>query len=135
MLMIQPINFSTSHHSFKGANDSNLKKSSQTNSRVALYNAIGISATAGGLTTLVARSYTNSFANAGVLGLFGAFLTMFFMTPHLIEKINVEKAAAKKYLAEPQVTKSSKDTAKVIKEHIVPVKKLVQFRSDKAPTS
>ena len=100
-----------------------------------MYNAIGISATAGGLTTLVARSYTNSFANAGVLGLFGAFLTMFFMTPHLIEKFNMEKAATKKYLAEPQVTKSSKNATKAIKEHIVPVKKLVQFRSDKTPTS
>lgn len=133
--MIQPINFSTPHRGFKGSSNANINKNPQNNSRVALYNAIGISATAGGLTTLVARSYTNSFANAGVLGLFGAFLTMFFMTPHLIEKINVEKAAAKKYLAEPQVTKSSKNTAKVIKEHIIPVKKLVQFRSDKAPTS
>lgn len=134
--MIQPINFSTPHRGFKGSSNANINKNPQNNSRVALYNAIGISATAGGLTTLVARSYTNSFANAGVLGLFGAFLTMFFMTPHLIEKINVEKAAAKKYLAEPQVAKSSsKDTAKVIKEHIIPVKKLVQFRSDKAPTS
>ena len=133
--MIQPINLSTSYHSFKSANDSRARRNPQNNSRVAMYNAIGISATAGGLTTLVARSYTNSFANAGVLGLFGAFLTMFFMTPHLIEKINMEKAVTKKYLAEPQITKSSKNATKAIKEHIVPVKKLVQFRSDKTPTS
>jgi hypothetical protein len=133
--MIQPINLSTSYNSFKSANVSRARRNPQNNSRVAMYNAIGISATAGGLTTLVARSYTNSFANAGVLGLFGAFLTMFFMTPHLIEKINMEKAVTKKYLAEPQVTKSSKNATKVIKEHIVPVKKLVQFRSDKTPTS
>ena len=110
MFMIQPINLSTSYNSFKSANDSRARKNPQNNSRVAMYNAIGISATAGGLTTLVARSYTNSFANAGVLGLFGAFLTMFFMTPHLIEKFNMEKAATKKYLAEPQVTKNSKNS-------------------------
>ena len=136
MRMIQPINTLTPRVGFRGSNGAyGTKTGIGRDSSVALINAGGVALAAGGITTTVARAYTKSWAQAGVLGLFGAFLTMFFMTPHLIEKINVEKAAAKKYLVEPQVAKSSKDTAKVIKEHIIPVKKLVQFRSDKAPTS
>jgi len=134
VLMIQPINLSIPAIGFKDTKETNRINKGQNNSRTALYNAIGISAAAGGLTTLVSRSYTSSFANASVLGLFGSFLTMFFMTPHLIEKINMEKAA-KKHLAEPRINQSSKSFTKVAKEHVVPIKKLVQFRSEKTPLS
>ena len=96
MRMIQPVNALTPRAGFRGSNDTVARKNKgATESQVALINAAGIATAAGGLTTLVARSYTNSFAHAGVLGVFGAFLTMFFMTPHLIEKFGINKMAAK----------------------------------------
>ena len=83
--MIQPIHANLSEVRFRGK-----KRNKQiiSNSQIALINAGGIAATAGGLATLITRSYTNSFAQAGVLGVFSAFLAMFFMTPHLIDKIS-----------------------------------------------
>ena len=102
MRMIQPINALTPRAGFRGTteaygktNDGAVAKSTPSESRVALVNAAGVACSAGALTTLVARAYTKSFAHAGVLGVFGAFLTMFFMTPHLIEKIGLSKVSSK----------------------------------------
>ena len=90
MRMIQPINALTPRVGFRGEHRKTFTASSRTPSnKVAVANAMGIAVAAGGLTTLVARAYTNSFAHAGVLGVFGAVLTGFFMTPHLIEKIGI----------------------------------------------
>lgn len=100
-----------------------------TDSQVAIVNAGGVAAVAGGLTALVARAYTNSFAHAGVLGVFGAFLTMFFMTPHLIDKLGLSKMA-RSAQTEAIVKTDAKKVANVAKEYVVPVKKLVQFRSE-----
>ncbi len=134
--MIQPVNALTPRVGFRGANETNGKnKKGLSDSQIALINAGGIAAAAGGLTTIVARSYTNSFAHAGVLGVFGAFLTMFFMTPHLIEKFGLTKAAQKTpagAIVKPELT--TKVTA-AAKEYAIPVKKLVQFRSEQTPTS
>lgn len=127
--MIQPISAVTPQIGHRGSRRAYERKNDSLNeSHVALINASGIAAVAGGLTTLVARSYTNSFASAGVLGVFGGLLTMFFMTPHLINKIYSAKAVA------PVVNDISsvkpKVSSVVKKECLTPIKKLVQFRSD-----
>ena len=101
--------------------------------QIALANAGGVAALAGGITTLVARAYTNSFAHAGVLGAFGALLTMFFMTPHLIDKIGLSKVG-KRAQSELVVKKDFQKMTASAKEYLVPAKKLVQFRSDQTPT-
>ena len=129
--MIQPINALTPQARFRGTHGKS-KLSGLSDSHVTMLKAAGISAGAGGLTTLVAKSYTNSFAHAGVLGVFGAFLTMFFMTPHLIEQIGL-KDGAKKVVADAAVVKQEAPKAKnLVKEYIVPIKKLVQFKSEQA---
>lgn len=130
--MIQPINTLTPRVGFRGSNGTLTKKTGLNDSQVALINAGGIAAAAGGLTTIVARSYTNSFAHAGVLGVFGAFLTMFFMTPHLIEKIGLSKIAKKAPTEMVAKQELPQKVANVAKEYAVPVKKLVQFRSEQA---
>ena len=135
MRMIQPVNALTPRAGFRGSNGTNGTKKSLTDSQSALINAAGIAATAGGLTTLVARTYTNSFAHAGVLGVFGAFLTMFFMTPHLVEKIGLSKSANKVPVGAYIKPETSAKIAAMAKEYAVPVKKLVQFRSEQLPTS
>ena len=131
--MIQPVNALTPRAGFRGSNDTVARKNKgATESQVALINAAGIATAAGGLTTLVARSYTNSFAHAGVLGVFGAFLTMFFMTPHLIEKFGISKMAAKATTETVVKHDLQQKVANVAKEYVVPAKKLVQFRSEQA---
>ena len=133
MRMIQPVNALTPRTGFRGSNGTIGKKNTKLNdSHIALVNAAGIATAAGGLTTLVARSYTNSFAHAGVLGVFGAFLTMFFMTPHLIEKIGLSKLAAKPVAENVVKHDLQQKVANVAKEYVVPAKKLVQFRSEQA---
>ena len=96
MRMIQPINALTPRVGFRGSNETYKNRGKGlSESQIALINAGGIAAASGGITTIVARSYTNSFAHAGVLGVFAAFLTMFFMTPHLIDKIGLANLAKK----------------------------------------
>ena len=132
--MIQPINALTPRVVFRGPNEKNGKKSKGlSDSQVALVNAGGVAALAGGVTTLVSRAYTNSFAHAGVLGAFGALLTMFFMTPHLIDKIGFSKLG-KKAQSELVVKKDLQKMTVSAKEYLVPAKKLVQFRSESSPT-
>lgn len=124
--MIQPINALTPQARFRGTHE----KSKTSDSSMTILKAVGISAGAGGLTTLIAKSYTNSFAQAGVLGVFGAFLTMFFMTPHLLEQISL-KNNAKKVAVATAAKQEAPKAKEIIKECIVPIKKLVQFKSDK----
>ena len=100
-------------------------------SQEAIINAGGVSAVAGGLTAAVTRAYTRSWLHAGVLGMFGAFLTLFFMTPHLIEKVAMNHSA-KKPLAEVAGKGELQKVTAIAKEYAVPVKKLVQFRSEQA---
>ena len=40
----------------------------------------------------VSRAHTTNWAHAMVLGIFGAFLSMFFMTPQIIEKASLNNA-------------------------------------------
>ncbi len=129
MRMIQPVNALTPQARFRGTHGN--ARSGLSEPHVTMLKAAGISAGAGGLTTLVAKSYTNSFAHASVLGVFGAFLTLFFMTPHLIEQIGLNggtKRAAVDVVAKQEAPK----VKNLVKEYIAPVKKLVQFKSEQA---
>ena len=123
--MIQPINALTPRAEFRGSNETNGKKTKGlTSSKVALANAAGVSLAAGGATALIARAYTRSFSHAGVLGVFGAMLTMFFMTPHLIEKIGLNKISQN-----PQKEALVKqDLQKVAKDCTNPLKRVIQTR-------
>ena len=128
--MIQPINTLTPRVGFRGSNGAyGTKTGIGRDSSVALINAGGVALAAGGITTTVARAYTKSWAQAGVLGLFGAFLTMFFMAPHLIDRFGLSKAG-KKAQAEIVMKKDVSKVANTAKEYLRPAKKLVQFRSD-----
>jgi len=129
--MIRPINALTPRVVFRGPDVKSGKKSKGlSDSQIALANAGGVAALAGGITTLVARAYTNSFAHAGVLGAFGALLTMFFMTPHLIDKVGLGKIS-KQTAAEATIKQDTQKISEVLKEHVRPLKK-VPFKSDKA---
>ena len=131
--MIQPINASNPRVVFRGSKKAyGISTKGLSNSEAALLNAGGVALAAGGLTTAVARSYTSSWSHAGVLGLCATFLAMFFMTPQLIEKAGLSKLS-KSAETEYLVKEDSKKVAEVIKEHLRPAKKLVQFRSDQTP--
>ena len=130
--MIQPINALTPRAGFRGTHARNEQSfSGLKDSQIALVSAGGFAAAAGGLTTIVARTYTNSFVHARVLGVFASLLTMFFMAPHLIEKFALNK--------KPEILESSnavkqdfRKSFELSKEHIKPIKKMVQFRSEQA---
>ena len=131
VLMIQPINALNSRICHRGLRDSSkLNTNAPKDSKVALINAGGISMTGGAIATLVARSYTNSFGQAGVIGLFTALLTMLFMSPHLIEKMGVNHLS-KKQINDVTPKQESQKIITMAKEYSSPAKKLIQFRSDK----
>ena len=130
--MIQPINALAPRVGFRGSNETYKVNAKNLNgSAIAVINATGVALAAGGLTTTVARAYTRSWSQAGVLGLFGAFLTMFFMTPHLIDKIGLSKFG-KKTSAELAVKQDAQKMSNMAKEYLRPAKKLIQFRSEQA---
>lgn len=54
--------------------------------KLAVLNAGGISAAAGVVTTVIARSYTATWKNAGLFGLGAGFITMMFICPKLLYK-------------------------------------------------
>ena len=125
--MIQPINASTPRAVFRGSNRAYERSKLSPEAKVALVNAGGIASLAGGVTLLTARAYTNSFAHAGVIGLCVAFLTMFFMSPQILEKAGVGKYAAAGE-AEHLLKEDSKKFMDVVKEHVKPTKKAIHFR-------
>ena len=129
--MIQPINALTPRAGFRGSNETYKMGTSKLTAPGAVANAVGVALAAGGLTTTVARAYTKSWSQAGVLGLFGAFLTMFFMTPHLIDKVGLSKMS-KKPQAELVAKYDAQKVASKAQEFLRPAKKLVQFRSEQA---
>lgn len=134
--MIQPVSAFNPQATFRGSSKTFGKKSSGEISRsnIALLNAGGVAAAAGGITTAVARGYTSSWAHASVLGLFGAFLALFFMTPQLIDRTTQKKAV--KEGDSGMITKAeAKKALKSAEEYLKPAKKLVQFRSDAVPAN
>lgn len=124
--MIQPVSAFSPRAGFRG-NNGTYGKPTVSNQNIALINAGGIAVAAGGLGTALARSQTSSWGHAGVLGLCAAFLTMFFMTPQLIEKTGLHKTGN----AEKSEMIAKEDAPKfmdAVKEHLRPAKKLVQFK-------
>lgn len=127
--MIQPINATTPRIGFKGSKNSyGLRAKGYTDSGAAMINAGGLSIAAGGITAAVARVYTQSWSQAGMLGLFGAFLTLFFMTPQLIDRFGIKKPAVE-VVNSGALKQESFKVAEVV-NHLKPVKRLVPFRSD-----
>jgi succinate dehydrogenase/fumarate reductase flavoprotein subunit len=126
--MIQAINAFSPQATYRGKNQSKgAKAKSLSNVDIALINAGGVAVAAGGLGTMLARSQTSSWAHAGVLGLCASFLTMFFMTPQLINRTGLNKVASTQDTELVAKNNSAKFTD-AIKEHLKPAKKLVQFR-------
>ena len=120
--MIHPINASSPRVVCRGQNRTYGEVSRGiSNSKIALLSAGGLATAAGGLTTIIARAHTNSWAHASVLGACGAFLSMFFMTPQLIEGTKFNFFAKK---GEATAAESQK-VAGVVKESIKPAKKLI----------
>ena len=86
--MIQPVRASNPQATFRGSEKTYRKSSNNgiTNTQVALINAGGIAATIGAGATIISRRYTPSWSYAAMIGLCSSFLSMFFMTPQIIEK-------------------------------------------------
>lgn len=125
--MIQPVSAFSPRVGFRGfANKTQKSSQEKTRSQVALINAATTSIAAGGLTTAIARIYTSSWSHAGVLGICGSVLSMFFIAPILVENTNLLKSQ-KKQVNDSGMKTSSKATA-VVKDALKPTKKLVQFR-------
>ena len=134
--MIQPVNAFNPQASFRGSDGTygKTRKSLTPSSKVALINAGGVAAAAGGLTAAISRGYTSNWTQAAVLGLCVSFLSMFFMTPQLIERTGLNKIG-KKPEADAFIRNDAQKTAELVKENLRPVtKKLVQFRSEPATT-
>lgn len=118
--MIQPVSAFSPRAGFRGSKKSYGKIAPKVTTEAAVINAAGTALAAGGLTTAIARSYTSSWSHAGVLGLFGAFLAAFFITPRLVENTNLSKKGT-------EVKENSKTIA-LVKDKLKPTRKLVQFR-------
>ena len=124
--MIQPINALCPRAVFRGQNRTyGERPQGITNSKIALLSAGGLAAAAGGLTTIVARAHTNSWPQAAILGTCGAFLSMFFMTPQLIERSGVGLFAKK---GESITATETQKVADAVKSSLKPSKKLIHFR-------
>ena len=89
--MIRPVEAPNSQVAFRGTKNNPNKSRRFNHSEIAMFNACGTSLVAGGITTAISRNYTSNWTQAGLLGFFGAMLTMFFITPFLIETINHDK--------------------------------------------
>lgn len=127
--MIQPIGAFSPRADFRGRGVQ--RKAQETpqersKAQVALINAAGTSIVAGALTTAVARSYTSSWAHAGILGVCGSVLSMFFIAPMLVENTTLLKSKKKHNLA--AVQKESTKTSTILKDSFKAPKKLIQFK-------
>ena len=127
--MIQPVSALSPRAGFRGKDGAYglATKGFSGNSKIALLNAGGVSAAVGGLTTAIARSYTTNWTHAGVLGLCGAFLAMFFMTPQIIEKAGYGLVSHKNE-AKTLAKEDSQKLSVAIKEYIRPMRKNVHFK-------
>ena len=121
--MIHPINALSPRAVFRGQKRAYGERSQGiSNSKIALLSAGGLATAAGGLTTIIARAHTNSWSHATVLGACGAFLSMFFMTPQLIERTNFNLLAKK---GESATLAESQKVAGLVKESVKPARKLI----------
>jgi len=129
--MIQPVSNFNPRPVSKKSNIASGKSSNKVkDNQTAILNACGAGVAIGGLTAAIARSHTSSWANAIVLGLFGTFLSLFFMTPQIVSNKNKITAASSKSQQDAAVIfkKDATKTSAEIKQCLRPVKKMVQFR-------
>ncbi len=107
--MIQPVNALAPKVFFKGRNNDYVNsvtpKDKRTERNLAIANSVGISSIAGALTSVIARSYTATWKNAGLFGLGAGLVTMMFICPKLLYKAGInttntadKEASAKKLL-------------------------------------
>ncbi len=95
--MIQPVNALAPKVYFKGQNNDSAKnEAKKTKRNIALINAIGISTIAGAFTSVIARSYTATWKNAGLYGMGAGLLTMMFICPKLLYKAGFYTSKAEK---------------------------------------
>ena len=88
--MIQPVSALTSKALFRGSKNSSTNPvNRRTEKRLAILNAGGISAVAGALTTVIARSYTASWKHASFWGVGAGLVTMMFICPRLLYKSGI----------------------------------------------
>ena len=88
--MIQPVSALTSKALFRGSKNSSANPvNRRTEKRLAILNAGGISAVAGALTTVIARSYTASWKHASFWGVGAGLVTMMFICPRLLYKSGI----------------------------------------------
>lgn len=127
MLMIQPINAFSPRAVFRGERAAYGRTANLSDPKIAALNAGGVSAAVGALTMAVSRSYTSSWSHAGVFGAGAALLTMFFLTPSLIQKMGLTKYV-KSRQGDAFINEDTQKMTGVVKEHLKPVKKMVQFR-------
>jgi UDP-N-acetylmuramyl pentapeptide phosphotransferase/UDP-N-acetylglucosamine-1-phosphate transferase len=102
-----------------------MKSKGFTDAGAALMNAGGLSLAAGGVTAAVSRIYTQSWPQACMLGMFGTFITLFFMAPQLIARFGLKKTPI---VAEENVAKQEVVKATDIVKRLKPAKRLVPFR-------
>ena len=124
--MIQPIGAFSPRAEFRGHGVTAQTPQERSKAQVALINATGTSIVAGALTTAVARNYTSSWAHAGILGICGSVLSMFFIAPFLVENTNLISGKKKHDLG--TISKDGVKTQSVVKSNLKPAKKLIQFR-------
>ena len=127
MRMIQPVSALNPQAVFRGSKKAYRASSGITNAQIAMINAGGVAAAAGATTTIISRRYAPSWGYAGMVGLCTAFLTMFFMTPQVIEKSG-KVAANRQKSADAVVKKETSGFAKTVKEYLKPSKKAVHFK-------
>jgi hypothetical protein len=124
--MIQPIGAFSPRAEFRGRGVKSQTPQERSKAQVALINAAGTSVVAGAFTTAVARNYTSSWAHAGILGICGSILSMFFIAPLLVENTNL--ISSKKKHDTGAISKDGVKAQNVVKGNLKPVKKLIQFR-------
>ena len=125
--MIQPVNALTPRAVFRGNGTYEGTSAKKHPNTTALINASGLAALAGGITTIVARSHTSNWLHASVVGLCGAFLALFFMTPQLIEKTNTSNLV-KKNETSSLIKEDSRKFVDLMKETFKPTSKKIHFR-------
>ena len=95
--MIHPVNALTPKVLFKGQlNGSENPVNRNTERRLAVMNAGGISAVTGAVTTAIARSYTSTWKHAALFGLGAAAVTMMFVCPRFLYKSGITSFAKEK---------------------------------------
>ena len=122
--MIHPVSALTPKAQFKGQfSDSERNPvNRKMERRLAILNAGGISAVAGALTTVIARSYTSNWKHAGFFGTAAGIATMLFVCPRFLYRSGIKSYAKEKemdvFTNEKEVQKKLlNDVSDAIDEH------------------